>query len=70
MARISDERCPPRRLPRAPSEQIIAIFGACSLFLATIEFLFPKPLPYMRLGLANIPLLIALRLFRFATCIY
>lgn len=41
----------------------MALFGAASLFLATIEFLFPKPLPYMRLGLANIPLLIGLRLF-------
>lgn len=48
---------------RVPSRHVIAIFGACSLFLATVEFLFPKPLPYMRLGLANIPILIALRLF-------
>ena len=47
----------------APSEKLIAIFGACALFLATIEFLFPKPFPYMRLGLANIPILVALRLF-------
>lgn len=48
---------------RHPSHHLVALFGAASLFLATIEFLFPKPLPYMRLGLANIPLLISLRLF-------
>ena len=40
-----------------------ALLGALALFLAALEFLFPKPLPYIRLGLANIPLLIALRIF-------
>jgi len=47
----------------SPSEKLIAIFGACSLLLATIEFLFPRPLPYMRLGLANIPIIVSLRIF-------
>ena len=44
--------------------ELIAFFGAMSLFLATLEYLFPKPVPFFRLGLANIPILIALRLFR------
>ena len=52
-----------RRPPLAPTETVIALLGALSLFLAALEFLFPKPVPYLRLGLANIPLLIALRLF-------
>ncbi len=47
----------------APRMEILALFAALSLFFATIEYLIPKPLPYMRLGLANIPLLLALRVF-------
>lgn len=38
----------------------IAFLGALSLFLATIEFLLPRPVPFFRLGLANLPFLIAL----------
>jgi len=33
------------------------------LFLATLEYLIPKPLPFFRLGLANLPILLALPLF-------
>lgn len=40
----------------------IAILGALSIFLSAIEYLFPKPLPFLRLGLANIPLLLALQI--------
>jgi len=43
--------------------ELIPLFGAVSLFFAAIEFLFPKPLPFIRLGLANIPLLLALDIF-------
>jgi len=39
---------------------LIARFGALSLFLSTIEYLFPRPLPFFRLGLANTALLLAL----------
>lgn len=35
--------------------------GMC-FFLAAVEFLLPKPLPFMRLGLANLPILLALDL--------
>ncbi len=38
----------------------LAFFGALSLFLATIEYLFPKPLPFFRIGLSNLPILLAL----------
>lgn len=40
-----------------------ALLGACCLCLSTVEYLIPKPLPFMRLGLANLPLLLALDLF-------
>ena len=44
----------------------IPVFGAIALFLAALEFLFPKPVPFMRIGLANIPILLALDLFPFS----
>lgn len=41
--------------------EIVSILGALCLFLSTIEYLIPKPMPFFRLGLANLPLLLALR---------
>ncbi len=39
---------------------LIAMLAAIALFLSSIEYIIPKPLPFMRLGLANLPLLIGL----------
>ncbi len=41
-------------------ERIVALGAAVCLFLASIEYVIPKPLPFMRIGLANLPLLVAL----------
>jgi heptaprenyl diphosphate synthase len=41
------------------------MLGAFCLFLSTIEYLIPKPMPFMRLGIANLPLLLALDLLPF-----
>lgn len=41
---------------------LIAFLGALCLFLSTIEYLFPKPFPFFRLGLANLPVLLSLEL--------
>ncbi|MDR1127068.1 MAG: Gx transporter family protein [Treponema sp.] len=38
----------------------VALLGAFCLFLSTIEYMIPKPLPFMRLGVANLPLMLAL----------
>jgi heptaprenyl diphosphate synthase len=43
--------------------ETIAILAALALFLSTIEYLIPKPLPFIRLGLANVPILISLFIF-------
>jgi len=40
----------------------IAMLGALSLFLSTVEYLFPRPIPFMRLGLANLPVILSLEL--------
>jgi heptaprenyl diphosphate synthase len=37
--------------------------GSFCFFLSTLEYLIPKPLPFMRIGLANLPLILALDLF-------
>jgi heptaprenyl diphosphate synthase len=43
----------------------LAILGAFCLFLSTIEYLIPKPVPFMRLGIANLPLMLALDILPF-----
>lgn len=43
-------------------ETLIAMLGAFALFLSTIEYMIPKPVPFMRLGLANVPIMMALEL--------
>ncbi len=40
----------------------IARLGAFALFLSTIEYMIPKPVPFMRVGLANVPIMISLQL--------
>ncbi|MDR1909154.1 MAG: Gx transporter family protein [Spirochaetaceae bacterium] len=44
-----------------------ALLGAFCLFLSTIEYLIPKPLPFMRLGIANLPIMLAIDIFPLAT---
>ena len=36
---------------------------AVSMFFSTLEFLIPKPVPFFRVGLANLPLLVVLDFF-------
>jgi heptaprenyl diphosphate synthase len=40
----------------------VVLLGALCLFLSTLEYLIPKPLPFIRIGLANLPLMLALDL--------
>ncbi|GAB1484572.1 hypothetical protein MASR2M78_33900 [Treponema sp.] len=47
---------------RIVDRRTIALFGAFCLFLSTIEYMIPKPLPFMRIGIANLPLMLALDL--------
>ena len=52
--------------PRGPGaiEQTVALLAALALFLASIEHAIPKPVPFLRLGLANLPVLIAITVLR------
>jgi heptaprenyl diphosphate synthase len=51
--------------PSEPELRTIALLAAFALFLSTIEYMIPKPLPFMRIGLANLPILIAVFIFDF-----
>jgi heptaprenyl diphosphate synthase len=41
-------------------QRTLALLGSLCLFLSALEYLIPKPLPFMRIGLANLPILLAL----------
>lgn len=45
----------------------LALLGACCLFLSSVEYMIPKPLPFFRIGLANLPLMLALDIFPFGS---
>ncbi|MDR1230490.1 MAG: heptaprenyl diphosphate synthase, partial [Spirochaetaceae bacterium] len=40
-------------LDEAGIRKTAALLGAFCLFLSSIEYMIPKPLPFMRLGIAN-----------------
>jgi heptaprenyl diphosphate synthase len=42
--------------------EVTALLGAFCFFLSALEYMVPKPLPFMRLGIANLPILIAVDL--------
>ncbi|MCL2211131.1 MAG: Gx transporter family protein [Treponema sp.] len=41
----------------------LALLGAFCLFLCAVEYMIPKPLPFMRIGLANLPIILACCIF-------
>ena len=46
-------------------DALVPVFGALCFFLSAIEFVIPKPLPFLRIGLANVPLMLALDVLSF-----
>ena len=47
--------------------RVCSLLGACCLFLSVVEYMIPKPVPFMRIGLANLPLMLALDIFPFGS---
>ncbi|GAB1458057.1 hypothetical protein MASR2M48_33650 [Spirochaetota bacterium] len=41
--------------------RLVAFLAALCLFMSTIEYAIPKPVPFFRIGLANAPMLLAVR---------
>ena len=52
-------------LKDAEVRKTLALLGAFCMFLSTIEFMIPKPAPFLRIGIANLPLMLALDIFPF-----
>ncbi len=52
------------------SRETIALFAALCIFLSTIEYIIPRPMPFLRLGLANLPLIIAVAVFSFSDVLF
>jgi heptaprenyl diphosphate synthase len=51
---------PRRRIGRSPRRQeILAVFAGACLFLSGLEYILPRPLPFFRIGLSNLPLVLA-----------
>jgi len=46
-------------------DALVPVFGALCFFLSAIEFVIPKPMPFLRIGLANVPLMLALDVLSF-----
>lgn len=44
---------------------LVAFLGALCLFLSAVEYMIPKPIPFLRVGIANLPILVALDLLPF-----
>jgi len=44
----------------------VSLLGGLCFFLSTLEYMIPKPLPFVRIGLANFPLLLALDILPFS----
>lgn len=51
-----------RVLKTIDKADLTALLGAFCFFLSAIEYMMPKPLPFLRLGIANLPLLLAVDL--------
>jgi heptaprenyl diphosphate synthase len=53
-------------MTRKATEQgdVVAILAALSLFLSTIDYIIPKPLPFLRLGIANLAFLVGLKVLK------
>ena len=47
-----------------PRQRALALLAAAALFLASVEYAIPKPVPFLKLGLANLPVLVALTVMR------
>jgi heptaprenyl diphosphate synthase len=49
----------------SPGKKNLVLLGAFCLFFCAVEYMIPKPLPFLRIGLANLPLMLALELLPF-----
>ncbi|MBO7047322.1 MAG: Gx transporter family protein [Spirochaetia bacterium] len=46
-------------MTQTTDKKLLPFLAALCLFLAAVEYAIPKPLPFLRLGLANLPVIVA-----------
>ena len=51
-----------RTLTSSPARRadLVSFLGALCMFLSAIEYIIPKPIPFLRVGIANLPMLFSL----------
>ena len=54
-----------RNLEKNKIRKTTALLGAFCMFLSTIEYMIPKPMPFMRIGIANLPIMLAIDILPF-----
>ncbi len=59
------QRSEQRTVLQVSHADLTALLGAFCFILSAIEYMLPKPLPFMRLGIANLPILLAVDLLPF-----
>ena len=59
----------PRSTEPPNARDLTALLGAFCFFLSAVEYMIPKPLPFMRLGIANLPILLAIDLLPLPWCL-
>ncbi len=45
------------------NKETLSLLAACCVFLSMIEYIIPKPVPFMRYGITNIPIMVSLKIF-------
>jgi heptaprenyl diphosphate synthase len=64
MTHTPDADTPSHSAPTPSVANMLAILAATAMFFSTLEYLIPKPVPFFRIGLANIPILVTMRFLR------
>ena len=67
--KVQMAQMPLTRLPFRASRRTISLLGGFCFFLSALEYMVPKPLPFIRIGLANLPLLLALDIMPLSSCL-
>ena len=53
----------PSKIKKNQDIRLLTFFASLCLYLSAIEYAVPKPLPFLRLGLANLPIMLGLEVF-------
>jgi heptaprenyl diphosphate synthase len=56
-----------RKSMMSATDRRVSYYASAALVLSLLEYMIPKPIPFLKMGLANLPLLLALDLFPFSS---